>query len=98
MDNIFFGNINIIANSTTWFCEVLGIDTPDFSEAITASTIKKIYEYYENNGIDFSMETMEISKDAMLYVYDHIMRIANLARVAASLGLTPDDFEPGDFE
>lgn len=93
MDNTFFGNLNIIANSTLWFSQTFGINTPEFSEALTGITIIKIHEFYKNKGVDFDMETMALDTDAMLYVYDHVMSIANLAHIAASLGMTPEDFK-----
>lgn len=93
MKDIFFGNLNIIANSTMWFTQHFGIDTPEFGEAITGITIVKIHEFYKNKGVEFDMETMNLDTDAMLYVYDHIMKIADLAHMAAALGITPEDLQ-----
>ena len=93
MDNTFFGNLNIIANSTLWFSQTFGIDTPEFSEALTGITIIKIHEFYKNKGVEFDMETMNLDTDAMLYVYDHIMKIADLAHMAAALGIKPEDLQ-----
>ena len=90
MNGILYGNLNIIANSTLWFTRHFDINTPEFSEAITGMTIVKVHEYYNNNGVDFDFETMKLDSEAMLYVYDHIMKIADLANMAATLGITPE--------
>lgn len=93
MNDILYGNINIIANSTLWFTRHFDIKTPEFGEAITGITIVKVHEFYKNKGVEFDMETMNLDTDAMLYVYDHIMKIADLANMAAALGIKPEDLQ-----
>lgn len=93
MNDILYGNINIIANSTLWFTRHFDVKTPEFSGAITRMTIAKVHEYYKNNGVDFDIETMKLAPDAMLYVYDHIMKIADLANMTAALGINPEDLQ-----
>ena len=43
--------------------------------------------------MDFDIETMKLDPDAMLYVYDHIMKIADLANITAALGINPEDLQ-----
>ena len=93
MNDIFFGNLRLIANSTMWFTQKFGIDNSEFIEAITGITMVKIHEFYKNKGVEFDMETVKLEEDAMLYVYDHIMKIADLAHMAAALGITPEDLQ-----
>ena len=93
MNETLASNLHILAMSAMWFTQKFGINTDEFITAINGSTLCSVHEYYQNKGIEFDIEKVEIEEGAMLYAYDKIMRIAKLASVASALGMTPEDFE-----
>lgn len=87
MNEILFKNINIIANSTMWFCEQYGIHDDDFVSAIRNVTVATIIKHYQDKGEEFSFDTVEVSEEAMLAVYEHITALAQAAALAIALGM-----------
>lgn len=93
MNEIFLGNLRLISNAVLWFSNFFGINTPEFTEALTGTVVGSVHAYYEEKGVKFDIEKDALTEEPMLAAYDKIMGIAQLASLAASCGLKPEDFQ-----
>ena len=92
-NNTFLANTSIVYSAVMWFANFFGIKTPEFISALTDVTMSSVYNYYEEKGIDFDFDHTAIEKDAMLFAFDRIMAVAQLATIAKACGMTEKDFE-----
>ena len=53
MNENFLGNLRLISNAVLWFSNFFGINTPEFTEALTGTVIGSVHAYYEEKGVKF---------------------------------------------
>jgi HD superfamily phosphohydrolase YqeK len=93
MNEILTSNLHKLAMSTLWFTQFFGINNEEFINAINGSTLGVVAQYYIDKGIEFDIEKVRIEDDAMMAVYEHIMGVAKMAALAASMGINPNDLK-----
>ena len=91
MNEQFRSNLQLITNAVIWFSNFFGIDTPEFTDALTRSILSVVHAFYKEKGTEFNIEKDAISLSAICAAYDKIMGLAQLAEIAC--GIKPEDLK-----
>lgn len=91
MNDIFRKNIDTLTDLIGTLGEVTGIKTDNFIDFAKDAAIEHITKFYNDMGIVFDINEVEISEEAVEFSKARFAWLIRLAGVARSVGLTPDD-------